>query len=308
MTPISLFAGIVSGIILFAIGIALGMRIARRRSLDSGEILSQTDREQMLLLLQQLGAWTSEYSGSVSDYQSELGKLQAIVEKEGSAPNSKVMLVLQQIMTNNEQLQSRLEAAERQLDKQTQQIECYLTEARTDGLTNLFNRRAFDQRLDEVFDAYKSGEKSFVMVLIDIDKFKLINDNHGHQAGDEVLKQVAAILRSQLSGATIVARFGGEEFSAILEGPLRVAAAKMNEVRQAIADQKMDAGDAALNVSISIGLSEPREDIVSSPIVRRADEALYAAKNTGRNRVYFHDGKAPTLVGAPELSPTESTS
>lgn len=303
MSFIPLFVGLFSGVVLLAVGIIVGMRMARRRSVQSGEILSASDREQMLQLLHQLGVWTSEYSGSVSDYQSELGKLQAIVKSNGATADNKVMLVLQQIMENNDQLQNRLEAAERQLDKQTQQIECYLTEARTDGLTSLFNRRAFDQRLDEMFDGYRSGGKSFAVVLVDIDKFKSINDNHGHQAGDEVLKQVAAILRSQMSDAIMVARFGGEEFSIIMEGPLRVAASKMNEVRRVIADQKLDAGNASLGVSISVGVSEPREDIVSSPIVRRADEALYAAKNTGRNRVYYHDGRAPALVGAPEIAP-----
>ena len=109
------------------------------------------------------------------------------------------LLLLQQIMQSNEQLQSRLDAAERQLEKQTQQIECYLTEARTDGLTGLFNRRAFDQRLEEMFVAYRDGGRSFVVVLIDIDQFKLINDKHGHQAGDEVLQQLARILRTELT-------------------------------------------------------------------------------------------------------------
>ena len=73
--------------------------------------------------------------------------------------------------TNN--CKTRLDAAERQLEKQTRQIECYLTEARTDGLTGLFNRRAFDQRLEELFVAYRGGGRSFVVVLIDIDRFQI---------------------------------------------------------------------------------------------------------------------------------------
>ena len=141
-----------------------------------------------------------------------------------------------------------------------------------------------------------------MLALIDIDKFKSINDNHGHQAGDQVLQQLAQTLRSQLSGSMIVARFGGEEFAVLMEGPLKVAANQMDEVRRAIAKERMDAGDASLEISVSIGLSEPHQDAVPSPVVRRADEALYAAKNIGRNRVYYHDGKAPALVGAPELA------
>ena len=303
----ALYGGIAFGVLLLFGGFMLGVKIGRKCSQASGEILSENDREHVLQLLQQLGSWTHDYSDNVSDYQVELGKLSEAFEAskpQSDAPqsDSQVLQLIGQIKQSNESLQSRLEVAERQLDKQTQQIECYLTEARTDGLTGLFNRRAFDKRLDEAFIAYKNGGRSFVLVLIDIDKFKSINDNHGHQAGDQVLKQLAAALRSQLSDAIIVARFGGEEFAAIMQGPLQIAAKRMDEVRRVIAKQRMDAGDTALEVTISVGVSEPREDIVASPIVRRADEALYTAKNIGRNRVYYHDGKAPILVGAAEIA------
>ena len=140
------------------------------------------------------------------------------------------------------------------------------------------------------------------MALIDIDHFKAINDNHGHPVGDQVLQQMARTLDSQLDDVIIVARFGGEEFAVIMDGPLLVAASRMNEVRKFIANQHLDAGSGHLEITISIGLSEPRDDIVIGPIVRRADEALYAAKNIGRNRVYYHDGRGPTLVGAPEVA------
>lgn len=304
---LALVGAIGLGIILLFAGILLGMKIGRTRSQASGEILSENDREHIMQLLQQLGSWAHEYSGNVSNYQVELGKLSDTFKSNQGKSNptageAQVMMLIEQIMASNESLQSRLEAAERQLEKQTQQIECYLTEARTDGLTGLYNRRAFDKRLDEIFAAYRNGGPSFVLVLVDIDKFKTINDNHGHQAGDQVLQQIAAALRSQLTGAMMVARFGGEEFAALVEGPLQVAAKQMDEVRRVIAKEQMDAGDVALQVTISVGVSEPREDLVASPIVRRADEALYAAKNIGRNRVYYHDGKAPSLVGAPEIA------
>jgi diguanylate cyclase len=304
---LALIGSIAFGFLLLGGGYFLGIKIGRKRSQASGEILSENDREHMLQLLQQLGSWAHEYSGNVSDYQVELGKLSDAFKSNSNragvtASDNQVMMLLGQIMQSNEALQSRLEVAERQLDKQTQQIECYLTEARTDGLTGLYNRRAFDKRLDEVFTAYKKGGRSFVLVLVDIDKFKTINDNYGHQAGDQVLQQLAAAMRSQLSGAKMVARFGGEEFAAIMDGPLRIAAKQMDEFRRVIEKERMDAGDTALQVTISVGVSEPREDLVASPIVRRADEALYAAKNIGRNRVYYHDGTAPSLVGAAEIA------
>ena len=156
--------------------------------------------------------------------------------------------------------------------------------------------------MDELFSAYRGGGRSFVLVLIDIDHFKSINDNYGHPVGDQILQTMARTLSAQLEGAMIVARYGGEEFAVIMEGPLRIAASKLNEVRKFIGDQRHEVAGGMLDVTVSVGLSEPREDVVIGPVVRRADEALYAAKNIGRNRVYYHDGRGPTLVGAPEVA------
>ena len=299
-----LAVGLAIAVVLLVVGMGLGQRLSRRRGDARDEALNQGDRERMLHLLQELGSWTSEYSGNVSEYQTKLGALSEEVRSGANPTQSggRVVVLLQQIMQSNEQLQDRLDAAERQLEKQTQQIECYLTEARTDGLTGLFNRRAFDQRLEELFVAYRNGGRSFVVVLIDIDRFKSINDTYGHQAGDQVLQQLAAFLRTRLDRALIVARFGGEEFAAIMDGPLRIAGEKMNELRKEVANQRIDAEGRQLEITMSVGLSEPRDDIVVSPLLRRADESLYAAKNMGRNRVYYHDGRGPTLVGAPEVA------
>ena len=160
----------------------------------------------------------------------------------------------------------------------------------------------FDQQLDQLFAAYRKGGRSFVLALIDIDHFKTINDTYGHQMGDTVLQQIAKILSVNLDNTIMVARFGGEEFAVIMDGPLRLAAERLNELRKKIAKLRLDAGQAQLQVTTSIGLSEPRDDMVVSPVLRRADESLYAAKNIGRNRTYYHDGKSPVLCGAPEIA------
>lgn len=290
---------------LLVLGALFGTRITNRfAGRTSVAPISEGDRQRVLELLHELENWTSEYSGNVSEYQIKLDELaKAVGASVGeSQSENRVVLLLQQIMSNNERLKLRLDAAEQQLEKQTRQIESYLTEARTDALTGLYNRRAFDQKLEELFVRYRGGGRSFVVVLVDIDKFKAINDTHGHQAGDQVLRQLAQILRTQLESAIIVARFGGEEFAVILDGPLRIAAERLNEVRRLIEKSPMDAGTTQIDVSISVGLSEPREDLVVGPVLRRADEALYMAKNIGRNRVYFDDGRGPLLVGAPEVA------
>lgn len=296
--------GIALAMLLLLVGVGLGIRLARRRQRNQSETMNQHDREQVLQLLQELEAWTSEYSGNVSDYQTMLGELSDEVRATAhSAPaEHRVLLLLQQIMESNTQLKSRLDAAERQLEKQTLQLQSYLTEARTDSLTGLFNRRAFDQKLEELFMAYRAGGRSFVVVLIDIDHFKDVNDTFGHQAGDHVLQQLASLLRVQLEQTLMVARFGGEEFAVLLDGPLRHAAERMNEIRKGLERERLSVDSSHVQLTISVGLSEPRDDLVVGPILRRADEALYAAKHIGRNRVYYHDGRDPILVGAPEVA------
>lgn len=299
-----LAAGLIMGGVLMAVGGIIGARHARGNAPDSTDSLSDGDRERVLELLHELESWTSEYSGNVNEYQVQLDELaQAVGASAGNSQSeNRVVLLLQQIISNNDKLKDRLDAAERQLEKQTRQIESYLTEARTDSLTGLFNRRAFDQKLEELFISYRNGGRSFVVVLIDIDKFKSINDTHGHQTGDKVLKQLSRTLRTELDQAIIVSRFGGEEFSLIMNGPLRIAAERLNEVRKRIAKTPMDTGKTLIEVTISVGLSEPREDLVVGPVLRRADESLYTAKNIGRNRVYYDEGNGPLLVAAPEVA------
>lgn len=292
-------AGLALAGLLLSLGGVVGFRAASKRRPADGGI----DRQRLLQLLHELGTWTSEYSGNVSRYQDQLGAISKSVSADPKASSPKVMELLEQIMLSNQDLKKRLDAAEIQLDRQTRQIESYLSEARTDALTGLANRRAFDQRLEEMFGSYRKGNgRSFVIALVDIDHFKRINDQFGHQAGDEVLRQVANAIAQQLEGSYMVARFGGEEFAAIMPTPLRLSSERADKMRKAIAEKSLDADGEAIAVSVSVGLSELHDDPTTGPPIRRADEALYAAKNMGRNRVYYHDGKAPALLGAPEIA------
>ncbi len=292
-------AGVAVACILLAVGSIGGYLFGFRRSQRA---LGQ-DRRRLLDFVHDLGNWTSEYSGSVTRYQTELGTLSAQVQRNVSVKDGKIVDLLQQIMISNQGLQKRLEAAEKQLDRQTKQMEDYLSEARSDALTGLANRRAFDQQFETMFQAYGSGTgRAFVVALVDIDHFKQINDQYGHPAGDEVLREVARLLGSQLSGGYLTARFGGEEFVALLPTPLRLAADRMDRLRKQIETQTVESEQHRIKVTISIGLAEVREQLTGAQVIRRADEALYAAKGRGRNRVYFHDGSQPMLLGAPEIA------
>lgn len=260
----------------------------------------------VLSKIEELAQWTSEYSGNVSQYQHELIEISdavnGVMSSSPGADGHKILEVLEKIMQSNKSLQERLETAERQLDRQRLQIEEYMSEARTDPLTGLANRRAFDAELDRAFTAWRAGGRSYVLALIDIDYFKQVNDTHGHPAGDVVLRHVARTLATELRDAACVARYGGEEFAVLMKGPLQVAAERVDAVRKLIRQHAVAVVGIELRVTISAGLTEPRDDALIGSIIRRADEALYAAKNRGRDRVYYIDREQPLLVGAAQVA------
>jgi diguanylate cyclase len=297
------------GSVLLAFGLYGGYRYGWRRG-SSSATPPAIDDGRLLLLLRDLSTWTSEYSGSVTQYEGQLSQIRDSVRgamtSPGDSSGKRITELLEQIMESNRELKHRLDAAEKQLADQTKQLETYVSEARTDALTGLDNRRAFDRELDQRFSIFRRGGQSFCIALVDIDKFKQINDRFGHPAGDEVLRQVAKLLRSELQGTFCVARFGGEEFAILLPPPLRTAAEAVDKVRKVLSRQPIAVDSRTLDVTISCGVAEPKDDKMIGPLVRRADESLYAAKGMGRNRTYFHDGRQPVLYGAPEVKHVNS--
>lgn len=159
-----------------------------------------------------------------------------------------------------------------------------------DGLTGLFNRRGFDQRLHaEVERAARNGQP-LALVMADVDHFKRFNDRHGHQAGDDCLRRVGAALAAGLNrSADLLARYGGEEFAAILpETDLAGAGALGESIRRAIQAKellKRSTNEKLGRVTASFGIAQFRRDDTPSSLIERADRCLYGAKHAGRNRV-----------------------
>lgn len=254
------------------------------------------DHSQFLSFVRNLSLWTSEFAGDVSKYQNQLDSISRRAQGKGEAPREEVLKMLSQIMSANQELQQRLDDTEKRLESQTVQISSYLTEARTDGLTGLLNRRAFDKSTDELFAAWTGKKQLFSLGLIDIDHFKQINDTHGHPAGDAVLKQVAQLIQSEFRDAACVARYGGEEFAVLMLASVENTSLALDRLRDHMSKLEVMHEGKRISVSLSAGASQilPEEKI--GKLVRRADEALYAAKLGGRNRVYLHDGIRSVLV------------
>tara|TARA_Y100001951_G_C11294271_1_gene274420 strand:+ start:330 stop:1760 length:1431 start_codon:yes stop_codon:yes gene_type:complete len=158
--------------------------------------------------------------------------------------------------------------------------------ATTDVLTELPNRRGFDILAEQALQEALREQSPLCAVLLDLDNFKLINDEHGHLAGDEVLQRFARQLRDKLRQSDILCRWGGEEFILLLKNTDRQAAHDLAEkLRQQCAQQRYAIADQTLQVTASLGLSQwqPGESLHS--LLGRTDRALYRAKQSGRDRV-----------------------
>jgi diguanylate cyclase (GGDEF)-like protein len=169
--------------------------------------------------------------------------------------------------------------------------QCTLDLASTDALTGLHNRRALDARLSDEVQRTRRFGQFFSVLLIDIDKFKDINDRHGHLFGDQVLRGLGGVLHQQLRDVDFVARFGGEEFVMILPGTDGPGARHVaDRVRAAVAAAAFHQADGTpVPVTVSVGVAcFPENAETSEQLLERADRALYHAKQTGRNRVCLY--------------------
>jgi diguanylate cyclase len=201
--------------------------------------------------------------------------------------------VVAKLIEANQQMRDKLVSTEDKLRAQAVEIQTHATEARTDALTLLVNRRAFDDELMRRCAEFTRQRRNFSLVMGDVDQFKDFNDRHGHLAGDEVLRGVAKVLRRKTREMDLVARYGGEEFAMVLPGTaLRDAETVALRACDGIANAPFKHEENELHVTMSFGVAEVFGDDNATTLVERADRALYAAKENGRNCVYRHDGEA----------------
>ncbi|MFA7674493.1 MAG: sensor domain-containing diguanylate cyclase [Endomicrobiia bacterium] len=164
----------------------------------------------------------------------------------------------------------------------------------TDGLTGLYTRTYFIERLQEEIERANSNNLSMVIAMIDIDHFKSVNDKYGHIAGDMLLRQIADILRKRFREIDIIARYGGEEFTIFIsQTAITDGFAILEEIRKNIENEKFflpveSYHPIQIRKTISIGLAELNKEKTTDEIIQKADLALYKAKNTGRNKTCIY--------------------
>jgi two-component system, cell cycle response regulator len=184
-------------------------------------------------------------------------------------------------------------------DRLNQNYQRSLSLALTDELTGLYNRRYLLAHLDELIERADRDGIRVALLLFDIDHFKNVNDSHGHAAGDDVLREISSRAINSVRSADLVARLGGEEFVVVMpETELAIAAAIAERLRAAIARQPfiVRAAAAALSLTVSIGVTAVAPGDTRDRMLDRADNALYAAKAAGRNRIVTRPAILPPVA------------
>lgn len=229
---------------------------------------------------QAYGATLAHASKSLSG-SGETIDLQATVETLAAATS--------RVQRENRSLEKRLAESTDEVARLRDHLEQVRRDATTDGLTNLSNRKAFDEELERACSAAEASGEILALAIIDIDHFKNFNDTWGHQTGDQVLRYVASVIGARGAAPRFAARYGGEEFALIFPGESAEKAAKvLEEIRDEVASRVLKRRSTnehlgRITVSAGFAVREPGES--THNILERADGALYVAKRTGRNRV-----------------------
>lgn len=241
----------------------------------------------MVEMLKSAKTATSEY-GTELDSVSEKVKSAESIEDLGSIV-SVIVDDTRKMMEKNQALELQLVNSSQQVTELRRNLDNVKKEAMMDGLTNLYNRKAFDKHIREAIDDAQSTGLPLTMLMLDIDHFKTFNDTFGHQVGDQVLRLVARTLTDGVKGRDIAARYGGEEFAIILpETPLQ-AGVKVGEALRRNVESKQVVNRVNNQhlgqITLSAGVAEYVAGESIADFITRADKALYESKRLGRNRV-----------------------
>jgi diguanylate cyclase len=204
--------------------------------------------------------------------------------------HSRLLAEIDRVISSNSTLKRELFHSREILSAQRQQIEELKTEVRIDGMTQLANRACFEEKIEEMVGLRDRYGDPFSLMVIDVDNFKEINDTHGHPGGDRILKGVAYKIKTTLRTTDFVARFGGDEFAAILmKAGAATAATAAEKVCRQVRESRFVLDGEEVWTTVSIGVAETAAGESAENLLKRADKALYRVKEAGRNSFMVAD-------------------
>ncbi len=290
------------------VGVAAGYFLGRSRSKSQDADPVQMERHEVLNVLVELLGAAERLDSNVQCHNSEIQESAQHVgslEVTGEMESVKQALLghMTSLLESNHRLQEDVVCTRYRLEEQAQEIDDARREARTDALTTVANRKAFNEKLHLLFDAWQREGESFVLMLLDLDQFKRINDSHGHLAGDRVLSKMGTWLKEWVREGDFVGRYGGDEFAILLPLTELAAGRELAEtIRCRAADQasRVALRSEEVSVSLSIGVAAPREGDSVDSVMHRADGALYKSKRLGRNQVQCQEPEPAPAEPEPE--------
>jgi diguanylate cyclase len=259
---------------------------------DPGPMLEWSSRleqtaSQILNSLAETGQDTRKYGKTLGDFAGEIADSRDVGQIRGLVAE---LITETKTMTSQiDRLQGQVSSSSREISDLRKELDNTKRDAFTDGLTGLANRKCFDATLARAVEECSEAGEPATLILADLDNFKSFNDHHGHRVGDQVLRLVGRTLINCVKGQDTAARYSGEEFAVILPNTgLAGGVALAETIRKAIASKKLVRKGSEVElgaITLSLGVAEYIANEPLDGLIRRADQALYAAKRGGRNRV-----------------------
>ena len=276
---------------------------------ESNPKVQNAFRENLQKVLGNLAQVTEKTDGETGRFSAGLQKIGEKLTGELDTPMlqnlvGEIMQDTQTMRSSVDALQGKLHESKTEIEKLQQELQNARSEALIDPMTSVFNRRGFESQIKKLAVDAELKDKKVVFMMLDIDFFKKVNDTYGHLFGDKVIRTIAEVLKAKVKGQDSVARMGGEEFAVLLpDTSLQGAFIVAEHIRQGIERGKIRRQDKQedVGITISIGIAECDTNGDWIDAMRRADEALYASKNQGRNRTtLYSEKKQSTGLPAPQ--------
>jgi diguanylate cyclase len=253
---------------------------------DAGDQLSK-ELEAVAKMMTAAHKSSASYGETLADVSRDLST--ADVDANLTQIVETLTAATRRVQRENNSLEKQLKDSTAEVNRLREHLEQVRRDATTDALTNLANRKAFDEELQRACAEADASDQPLALAVIDIDHFKSFNDTWGHQTGDQVIRYVASVIGRMAAPPRFAARYGGEEFGVIFPcEPGGIVRQTLEEIRDEVASRMLKRRSTAEDlgtVTVSAGFAERRKGESAHALMERADAALYASKRGGRNRV-----------------------